>query len=546
MAGLLTVVGGSTVIARMLQVVLGSLSCALAYGIGAKCYGQRVGIVTGLLCALYWVLAYFDAQFLQPVLLIFLLLVGFLFLFTSAERGDPRRAGLGGLAFGLYSITRPEILLFFPLALWWAYRIARSLPRSVGRWFLILLLLGLAAPPALVALRNSFVGRDWVIIASPGGVNFYIGNNPESNGMQAVVPGTRATWWGGYEDTRAIAERASGRSLKPSEVSDYWFRRGVTFIRERPSEWLVLTLRKAALFIGNVEIPNNEPYEAQRRSYWSLRSIPLGFGVLFALFLVSLPHALTRRSKAPRGGEDDLRRGFMKLILQCVLVYSLVVVAFFVTGRFRVPLVPLIAVGAAATLVRLVDFFRRRRFPVAGAMLAAAVLITGTLNADYFSVRRATRGFVEYTSALDALESGDTDTAISRLEAIRRSGVIRTPEVYLALARAYIARDGPRDRVAVLEVAEDGLRFFPDEAELLWYSCLGHLVAKNLDNSRTRIEHYLTLRPNDVRALRIAFSVAMAQGRLADARAFLSRAEMVDPANPLVGQMRRELGAAGP
>ena len=39
----LTVFGGNLLLARIFQIVLGAVSCALACGVFTKCFGQRVG-----------------------------------------------------------------------------------------------------------------------------------------------------------------------------------------------------------------------------------------------------------------------------------------------------------------------------------------------------------------------------------------------------------------------------------------------------------------------------------------------------------------------
>jgi len=567
LAGLFTLFGPNMLLARILQIALGSISCALAYGVAAKCFGQRVGVVTGGICALYWVLIYFDSQFLQPVLLVFLLLGGLLLAFVAAERRSAGLAGLAGLAFGLYAITRPEILIFFPFVIWWAMKVAGARAGGTGasgaRWFLVLLALGLALPPTAATVRNAVVARDLVFVASQGGVNFYIGNNPKSNGMQAVVPGTHETWWGGFADTKAIAEQAAGRSLKPSQVSNYWFRRGFAFIRQEPGRWLRLTLSKAVLFVGNVEIPNNEPYAARRRDYPALR-IPLGFGLLFGLFVVSLPRmlGLQRRggtgrlkvsapggSESPdgRAGQGDraeyLRRSFIKLMLQFMLLYAFTTIAFFVTGRYRVPLVPLVAMGAAVTVVSAAELLRARAYTRALGMVLVAAAIAGVLSVDYFGVRRATSGFAAYTDALDRLDTGDYDGAIIRLEAIRREQLVRVPELYLSLARAYAARARPEDSGSILRVAEEGLASYPNEPELLWYAALGHLAARQQDLARDRLDRLLALRPRDMKALHLAFTLALVQGRTKEALGLLARAEAIDPAEPLVADMHSQLAA---
>ena len=552
LAVLLKLFGLNVLAVRIVQLVLGSGSCVLAYAVATRVFTERVGLVAGLVTALSWVLAYFDSQLLQPVLLVGLLLAGLLAAFVAAERRSPALAGCAGLAFGLYAVTRPEILVFFPFFVWWAAKAMRSAPAVRARLLVGLVVVGFALPPALATVRNKVVSGDWVAVASQGGVNFYIGNNPLSNGMQAVVPGTHESWWGGFADTKAIAEKAAGRSLKPSEISAYWLRQGLTFIREEPLAWLRLTLKKTALFIGNVEIPNNEPYEAHRKTYLTLKMIPLGFGLLLGLFLVALPRMLSggrwgRGAAGPPGGEAldraaTLRRGFSRLMLQFMLIYALATIAFFVTGRYRVPLVPLVMMGAAVGAVGIWDALRARRLASMAVMLAVAAAITGVLSVDYFGVRRATAGFTEYTDALDLLDTGRVDEAIARLEAIRSRQAVRAPEFYLSLVRAYVSRGKPGDEKAIFAVAEEGTRSYPNEAELLWYAALGQVVAKRWDLAADRIERLVAQEPQNLRALHLAFTIAKAQGREEDARRFFARAEAVDPTHPLVEDMRSQQG----
>jgi 4-amino-4-deoxy-L-arabinose transferase-like glycosyltransferase len=548
LAGLFSIFGVNTVAARILQIVIGSASCALAYGVAARCFGQRVGVAAGLLCSLYWVLAYFDTELLLPVLLVFLALLGFFLAFVAVERRSPVVAAASGLAFGLFAITRPNILAFFPFAVVWAARVARA---NVGRravLFTVLFAIAFAAPPAAVTVRNRVVGDDWVVVASQGGVNFYIGNNPESNGMMAVVPGTRQTWWGGFEDTVRIAEEDAGRELTPSEVSAYWFRRAFAYVRETPGHWVRLTFRKALAFLGDPELPNNEPYEARRSRYVTFRAVPLSFAVLLGLFVLSVPIALAPRrlglpdSRAPRG----VRREFTSILLQFAVVYAASIIAFFVTGRYRVPLVPLVAAGAALTLVALWDLVRARRFAVAAVLIAVAVLVTGVLKVDYLGVRKATRGFVELSEAQDRLDLGDLDGGIERLERILADGSVGGSEVPKALARAYVQRGSPADRAAVLRVAEEGLRRAPDDPELLWYATTAHFESGNVEAAHDRVRRYLAERPDDIRALYVAAGVAQTLGAIDDARGYLARAEAIDPDHPLVATMRGLLAEGVP
>jgi 4-amino-4-deoxy-L-arabinose transferase-like glycosyltransferase len=548
LAGLLAVSGNDALAARAFQIILGSISCVFVYMLATGLFGRRVGFAAGLICSCYWVLAYFDAQLLLPVLLVFLVTVGMLAALKAVEKNSLPLAIGAGLAFGLYSITRPNMLIFFPFLAWWAVSLRKWQTLKVRRWFAPLLIAGLILPPAAVTLRNRIVGKDWVIVASQGGVNFYIGNNPRSNGMQAVVPGTRQTWWGGYEDTHAIAERAAGRTLKPSEVSDYWFRRGLDYIRDDPAGWLRLTLRKMVAFAGNVEIPNNEPYEAYRGDFTSLRILPLGFGVVFGLFLLSLPFQLKTRKRLLRRGSagDAARGGLIGLSLMLVGAYVVTVVGFFVTGRYRVPLVPFFAMGSAVTVVGVYDLFRSRAlFKVLGLM-CVAVAVVAVLNRDNLGIRRVTAGFSAFTMAEDKLDTGDVNGAIAILEKIRESGSVRAPEVYKALARAYLGRGSPGDRDAVLKTAEEGLRLYPADPELLWYSAVGNADHKDWTMAGRRVAAFLEVRPDDLRGLFLGFTASMETGDIEAARAYFERALAVKPGDPLVGQMRRRLDDLSP
>jgi hypothetical protein len=62
------------------------------------------------------------------------------------------------------------------------------------------------------------------------------------------------------------------------------------------------------------------------------------------------------------------------------------------------------------------------------------------------------------------------------------------------------------------------------------------------------LERYLKTRPDDLRALQLAFHTALRLDRPADAQQFLSRAEAVSPDDPRVVKMRAKAAglSAGP
>ena len=92
-----------------------------------------------------------------------------------------------------------------------------------------------AASVAAIApatLHNYIASKDFVLITSNGGVNFYIGNGEEATGI--FYPAKDITFET-ESSSRSYVERLFGRDMKPSEISAYWFERSFDFIKRHPA-----------------------------------------------------------------------------------------------------------------------------------------------------------------------------------------------------------------------------------------------------------------------------------------------------------------------
>src|SRR4029453_9634877 len=153
-----------------------------------------------------------------------------------------------------------------------------------------LFLAGLAIVLVPVAARNAYVGGGFFITTSQFGPNFYIGNNPSSDGTyQSLRFGRGAPE---YERPGAteLAGRAFGRSLSPAEVSSFWTDKALDFITTQPGRWLRLMGRKFALLWNATEMLDTESQEAYAEWSWPLRvgGVVGHFGVLVPLALVGV------------------------------------------------------------------------------------------------------------------------------------------------------------------------------------------------------------------------------------------------------------------
>src|SRR5262249_31774365 len=154
----------------------------------------------------------------------------------------------------------PSVMVFFiavPVAI---YLTARSRGERAKSWItrLVITAVACAIPIAPVMIRNYMVAKAIVPVGASGGGNFWIGNNPNSDGSTAIVPGTRADWWGGYFDAIAMAEKDAGHKLNLAQVSDYYFAKGKQFIREHPDEAWPLMWKKFRMYWGAGERANDK------------------------------------------------------------------------------------------------------------------------------------------------------------------------------------------------------------------------------------------------------------------------------------------------
>lgn len=342
------VFGHNYFIPRFIQIILGAFAAWLTYRLGRRIFGERVGLIAGLIYAFCGPLIFFDAELRIPALLMPLLLLTLIQF--DKQRESPSNWGyfFAGCLLGLTALARPNILIFIPFVWLWTVIVLRGRFRWV-----VVFTAGVFLLIAPVTIRNWVVGRDFVPIASQAGVNFYIGNNPKSNGYTAIVPGTPGDWEGGYLATVQIAEDETGRKLKPSEVSGYWFRRALKEMSADLPAWTALTLRKIRLLFSGHEIGNNDDIYFQRRWSWVLgalmweKIIAFPFGLLLPLGLLGLALNFNWRKNS--------------LLILFFLSYSASIVAFFVCSRYRLPLIPILAIWSGIAVTELYQIIRNRK-----------------------------------------------------------------------------------------------------------------------------------------------------------------------------------------
>ena len=368
------VFGHSLLIPRMLQIIMGSLSCVLVFLIAKKLFNRTVAIISGLIAAFCATLIFYDGQLLITSLIVFLDLLVVSLLIRADERPKPLNWLVCGAVLGLSAIARPTILMFVPFILLWRFfgLKKKTSPKVIlTRW--IVLCAGVLLFVIPVTLRNYSVGRDLVLIAWNGGYNFYLGNNPQATGWSATAPPIDKTWWGGYKDAIRLAEQETGRKLKPSQISSFWYGKGIDFVMSQPLSWLKLMIKKTGYLWKGFEISNTQNIYLYK-GFSSIFDLLLGkfivyypFGLLAPFSLLGLFICLSRFKK-------------YLLLYLFILSYSASVIFFFVCSRYRMPIIPFLIMFGSFSLWWLYHKIRNRQVMPVVVSLVILVLLWAGLN----------------------------------------------------------------------------------------------------------------------------------------------------------------------
>jgi tetratricopeptide (TPR) repeat protein len=335
--------GHNYFIPRLFQHLIGSFSVILIYFLSRKLFNRRVACLSAFFAAIYGIFIYYEDELLLDFLLVFFGVLLILLLHRAEENPKNSRFFAAGLVSGLFAITRPNILIFIPFVLLWIFLLLKFDLRKklVCSLFFLLGLILLILP---VTLRNCLVGKDFVLISSQGGINFYLGNNPEADGTSAFLPPYGDDWE--YQDAAYEVQKVIHKLPRPSEVSDYYFKKGIDFIIQSPAEFLSLFIKKVYLFWNSFEISNNQDIYFFRRYSSLIRILPLGFWLIGPLSLVGIALCL-----------KEWKKYF--LLLSFILSYSFSVMLFFINSRFRLPVLPFLVILSSFAILRAYEFIRK-------------------------------------------------------------------------------------------------------------------------------------------------------------------------------------------
>jgi len=363
--------GRDLLLVRIIQAVMGALSCVFLAGAGAAFFNKRAGILGGLLLAVYPAAIYFDGSLQKTSIGLFLMTL-LLWLLGLLWRGSPNWAWvLSGIVAGCLGLVRENSLILVCLVLPWIFTLSKEARWRKGFYRACLFTFGVGMILLPVGLRNKMVGGDFALTTAQFGPNFYIGNNRTADGLYRELIWSRGSWRYERADAVYLAEQATGQSLGPAEVSNFWFKKTVSEIVADPFFWARLMAKKWTLLWNATEIGDSESQYAY--AHWSLLLYLLGkifhFGVLCPLAAAGI------WSTWP----DRRRLWILYLVL---FGYAGSVLLFYIFARYRAPMVPVLCLFAAAGIWRTLSLAREKEVKKVAAIAAILLLVAGWVNRE--------------------------------------------------------------------------------------------------------------------------------------------------------------------
>lgn len=516
LAVLQSVVGHDLWLIRVVQITLGALSCSLIFLVGQKLFSREAGIVSGLILASYAPAIFFDSLIEKSILDLTLLSLLLVLLVRTMDGQHWTRWLSIGVTLSLLGLSRENsLVLVAVLPLWIGFYFSSQSMLIRLRW-IGLFLVGVLLVLVPVGLRNLAVGGEFKLTTSQFGPNFFIGNNPVADGSyESVRKAIGSTQLEGPDAAR-LAERALGRNLTPGEVSNYWSGKAWDYIRAHPGDWSRLIAKKWLMVWNAREVEDSDDFYIYQQFSWLLWFFGRinHFGILVPLAAVGV--WLTRN-----------RWRQLWLLYAATFAFAASVAFFYIFGRYRFPLVPVLSLFAGAGLVKLLLLYEQRAWRQ--LMTACAFFVASAIIVNWPVYGFTGPGPGGYNNLANAYyKQGKidraTDTALKAIHIKPDYGVahFNLGNLYASQSRVDLAR----------QHFEEALRLYPNYAEAR--NNMGQLLAENgqLDGSIRYFREAVELNPSLSRA-HLNLGVALAkQGRIEEAARPLEVAVQLVPESP--------------
>lgn len=308
LAGAYSIFGNTYLPVKIIQAFISVFSCILMFSIVKRLLNENAALFAACLFAFYPQFIKFSGELWTETLFIFLLLSIYLFLYKFQDTSKIHYGIITGILLGIASLTREVTIYFLPLVIVWLIIINRNNKKSISHKSLVIIFSMFITMLPWIA-RNYIIFKTIIPVSTNGGVNFYMGNNPQATGGFLWRLPDNCVW---PDNQSNLTEK----EMSVAEIAIYkkCFKEGLNFILKNPFKSVVLSIKKLMILwrppFYNINF-KALPSEALFRTIWLIfyigiiiLSIPAFFfsirmcGGIWLIFhfwiiLISFIHMLT-------------------------------------------------------------------------------------------------------------------------------------------------------------------------------------------------------------------------------------------------------------
>jgi tetratricopeptide (TPR) repeat protein len=358
--------GSSIAVAKIIQAILGAVTCGLTFLLGKRLFNFTTGIIAAGLTAAYGPLVFQEAELIAAGFTAFWAVLLLLLFLKAKDKPSFKLLFILGIIGALSTITRPNFLLFFSAATIWLVVSRAVIGRQEVKLLpakILVIALGFVVGVAPVSYLNYRINGNLSFLPASGGINLYIGNNPDFDAAE-LRPGYK------WEHIISIPIE-HGYKEDIWEKQEFFYKETKRFFVSDPVRFVKGLLSKTMQLLSSREMPGNVDVYLFRDSskllsclMWKYRKFGFPFGVLLPLavfgFCVSW-----RKVSIP--------------FLLFIAFYSLPLIFAHIEARYRMALIPLLAIAAAGGICGLGRMMIGRRWmPLAGSIVLMSVVVFGS------------------------------------------------------------------------------------------------------------------------------------------------------------------------
>ncbi len=343
-----TISGHNYVIVRIVQILIGSLSCIIIYFIGKGLFSKNVGILALIFAVFYPGIIYCVERYQPENLVIFLLTLSVLYFIKVFENNRIYDKIITGILIGLTTLGKPNLLLFLPFIFLWGFLAFKE--KFCGFKTSLVISLSMIAVIAPWSIRNYLLWHEFVPISTNGGFTLFVGNTPWEDGSGfSRRPVTTEEWekFGcsspptSYHLEPTISRFfSSWEGLNEVQTNDRYFSLGMYWIIHNPVAFLQLIPKKLNKFWNPISVS---------QSSWVKKYLWINVFTYTPILILAIV------------GFFLSLKEWRKLLISYFLIFSFTFTAiiFFGHTRYRIPIDPLLIVFAAFTISWGYEYLRR-------------------------------------------------------------------------------------------------------------------------------------------------------------------------------------------